>query len=75
MRRWPTVLYDGGAVVSAAWEGIVLRTLVGLLAAVSTTMAALASLIRGDLVPVMITGASGAAGLAAYLALPSSKKT
>jgi uncharacterized membrane protein YuzA (DUF378 family) len=50
------------------------RTMVGLLAAVGAIMAALVGLIHGDLVLVIIAGAGTASGLAAYLALPASKK-
>jgi hypothetical protein len=48
--------------------------MVGLLAAVGATMSALVGLTHGDLIPVMIAGAGTASGMAAYLALPSSKK-
>lgn len=48
---------------------------VGLLAAVGVIMSALAGLIHGDLVPVLIAGAAAGSGLAAYLALPTSKKS
>jgi hypothetical protein len=47
------------------------RNMVGLLAAAGTAMAALVSLVHGDLVPVMIVGGGSATGLAAWLALPS----
>ena len=50
------------------------RSMVGLLAAVGAAMAALAGLIHGDLVPVIIAAASAATGLAASLALDPSKK-
>lgn len=50
------------------------RSVVGLLAAVGATMAALVGLVHGDSVPVMIAGAGASTGVAAYLALPSSKK-
>ena len=50
------------------------RTMVGLLAAAGAIMAALVGLTHGDLVPVIITGAGAASGLAAYLALPDAKK-
>jgi hypothetical protein len=49
------------------------RNMVGLLAAAGTAMAALVSLVHGDLVPVMIVGGGSATGLAAWLALPSKK--
>jgi len=42
------------------------RTMVGLLAAVGATMSALVGLVHGDLVPVIIVGASVATGMAAY---------
>jgi hypothetical protein len=48
--------------------------MVGLLAAVGTTLCALASLIHGVLILAVIVGAGAATGLAAFLALPSSKK-
>lgn len=50
------------------------RSMVGLLAAVGTTMSALVGLIHGDLVAAVIAGAAAASGLAAYLALPAVKK-
>ena len=50
------------------------RSMVGLLAAVGAAMAALVSLVHGDLTIAMIMGASTSSGLAAYMALPSSKK-
>jgi len=52
------------------------RKMVGLLAAVGATMSALAGLMRGEMVPVMIAGAGAgaASGLAAYLGLPAEKK-
>ena len=50
------------------------RSIVGLLAAVGATMSALVGLSHGDLVSAMIAGAGVATGLAAYLALPPSKK-
>ena len=51
------------------------RSMVGLLAAVGATVSALVGLIHGDLVPAMAIGAGTASGLAAYWALPPSKKT
>lgn len=50
------------------------RSMVGLLAAVASTMSALVGLAHGDPVPFLIAGAGTASGLAAYLAMPSSKK-
>ena len=50
------------------------RSAVGLLAAAGAVMFALIGFIHGELVPVMIAAAGTANGLAAYLALPSSKK-
>jgi hypothetical protein len=41
----------------------------GLCAAAGTALSAGASLIHGDIVPVLVTGASTATGLAAYLPL------
>jgi hypothetical protein len=51
------------------------RSMVGLLAAVGAAMSALVGLSHGDLVWVMVADAAAATGLAAYLALPSTKKT
>jgi hypothetical protein len=51
------------------------RSMVGLLAAVGATISGLAGYVHSDLPPVMITGAGTAAGVAAYLALPSSKNS
>jgi hypothetical protein len=48
--------------------------MVGLCAAAGAIMSAFVGLIHGDFVPVMIVGSGSAAGLAAYLALPPSKK-
>jgi hypothetical protein len=48
--------------------------MVGLLAAVGVAMSALVSFVHGDSLPFMIVGASGATGLAAYLAAPVQKK-
>jgi hypothetical protein len=50
------------------------RSMVGLLAAVAAAMAALVGLTHGDLAAAIILCASSAAGLAAYAALPPSKK-
>jgi hypothetical protein len=50
------------------------RRMVGLLAAAGATMSAIVGLVHGDVVPIMIAGAGTASGLAAYLALPDSKK-
>ena len=49
------------------------RSMVGLLAAVGTAMSALVGLAHGDLVWAVIADAAAAAGLAAYLALPTKK--
>ncbi len=46
-----------------------LRSMVGLLAAVGATMSALAGLSHDDLVLIMIAGTGTATGLAAYRAL------
>jgi hypothetical protein len=46
------------------------RTMVGLLAAVAVAMSALVSCAHGDLVWVIVTAASGAAGLVAYATAP-----
>ena len=51
------------------------RTMVGLLAAVGAAMAVLVAFAHGDSVPIMIMSASGATGLAAYLAAPPQKKS
>ena len=50
------------------------RSMVGVLAAVGVAMSALAGLIHGDWVLVLIASAAGATGLAACLPLPSQKK-
>jgi hypothetical protein len=50
------------------------RIMVGLLAAVSTAVAARVGLVHGHLVTVMTVGASVTSGLAAYLAQPLTKK-
>jgi hypothetical protein len=50
------------------------RSMVGLLAAAGVAMSALVAFHHGDSVLVMISGAATATGLAAYLAVPSSKK-
>lgn len=50
------------------------RSMVGLLAAAGVAMSALVAFNHGDSVLVMISGAASATGLAAYLAVPSSKK-
>jgi hypothetical protein len=49
------------------------RRMVGLLAAVGTTMSALVGLTHGDMVPVMIASAGAVSGLAVYLGLPDEK--
>ena len=49
------------------------RSMVGLLAAVGTTMSVLAGLVHGRLDALAVAGAGAASGLAAYLALPPSK--
>jgi hypothetical protein len=48
--------------------------MVGLLAAVGAIMSALAGLVHGALVWVVITNGAAASGLVAYLALPPQKK-
>jgi hypothetical protein len=51
------------------------RSMVGLLATVGTAMSAVASLAHGDLFwAAVVDAAAAAAGLAAYLALPPTKK-
>jgi O-antigen/teichoic acid export membrane protein len=50
------------------------RSVVGLLAAVGTAMSLLAALAHGDLFWAAVAGAAVAWGLAAYLALPPTKK-
>jgi hypothetical protein len=50
------------------------RRMVGLLTAVGATMSVLAGLIHGHLQPFVTVCAGLASGLAAYLALPPSKK-
>ena len=50
------------------------RTMVGLLAAVGATMAALVSFIHGDSDLVVLLAAGAATGLASYLAVESGKK-
>jgi hypothetical protein len=50
------------------------RSLVGLLAAVGVVMSALAGLAHGDLFWAAVADAAAATGLAAYLALPPTKK-
>jgi hypothetical protein len=54
-------------------EGLMRRSMAGLLAAVGAAMSALVGLVRGDLAGIMVAGVAGAAGLAAYLAIPASK--
>ena len=49
-------------------------TLVGLLAAVGVITSVLAGLIHGHLEPLLTAAAGAGSGLAAYLALPPSKK-
>jgi hypothetical protein len=49
------------------------RTMVGLLAALGATMAALVSLAHGDLVGPTIVAAGAATGLAAFVAAPKKK--
>lgn len=51
------------------------RGMVGLLAAVGAAMSLLASVVHGGLFWVAVTDAAAATGLAAYLALPSTKKS
>jgi hypothetical protein len=55
--------------------GSMSRSLVGLLAAVGTTMSVLAGLIHCCLEPLAMAAAALAAGLAAYLAIPPIKKS
>lgn len=50
------------------------KSMVGLLAAVGTAMSGLVGLAHGYLVWTALLDAAAAAGLAAYLALPSEKK-
>jgi hypothetical protein len=50
------------------------RSMVGLLAAVGALMSALAGIVHGNFVPLVIAYAAAATGLAAYLALPDNKK-
>ena len=50
------------------------RSMVGLLAAVGAAMSALVGLTHGDFAWAALAEASAATGLAAYLALPSTKK-
>jgi hypothetical protein len=50
------------------------RNVVGLLAAVATTTSVLAGMVHGHLEPFVIVRSGLASGLAACLALPSSKK-
>ena len=56
-------------------EGSMRRSMASLLAAVGAAMSALVGLAHGDLAGITVAGAAGAAGLAAYLAIPASKKT
>jgi hypothetical protein len=59
----------------AAQEGLMPRSMVGLLAAVGAIMSALAVLAHTDVVLVVIAATAGAAtGSAAYLAAPLQKK-
>ena len=51
------------------------RILVGLLAAVGAAMSVVANLAHGDLFWAGVLEVAAATGLAAYLALPSTKKT
>src|SRR3989442_14710777 len=55
-------------------EGQVPRSMVGLLTAVGVAMSVVASLAHGDLFWAAVVDAAAAAGLAAYLALPPTKK-
>jgi hypothetical protein len=52
-----------------------LRSTVGLLAAVATVMSGLVAFAHGDLAGVTITSAALAVGLAAYYAQPNKKKS
>jgi hypothetical protein len=51
------------------------RSMVGLLAAAGAIMAGLIGLTHGDSALVLVAGAGAGTGLAAYAAMPSSKKT
>jgi hypothetical protein len=51
------------------------KSMVGLLATVGTAMSAVAGLAHGDLFWAAVVDAAAATGLAAYLALPPTKKT
>jgi hypothetical protein len=50
------------------------RSVVGLLAALGVVLSSLLGLTHGDLTPLVIVSSGTATGLAAYLALPASKK-
>jgi hypothetical protein len=55
-------------------EGQMPRSMVGLLTAIGVAMSVVASLAHGDLFWAATVDAAAAAGLAAYLALPPTKK-
>jgi hypothetical protein len=50
-----------------------LKAVVGVLAALGTAMAAMAGLVHGHLIPIVILSAAAATGLADFLALPGKK--
>jgi hypothetical protein len=51
------------------------RSVVGLLAALGVLLSSLLAYVHGDFTPLVVLGSASATGLAAYLALPPSKKT
>jgi hypothetical protein len=67
-------LYAHGVHIARCAGGQMPRSMVGLLAAVGAAMSALAGIVHGDFVPVVIAHAAVATGLAAYLALSGNKK-
>jgi hypothetical protein len=50
------------------------RSVVGLVAALGVVLSSLLAFVHGDLTPLVVIGSGTATGLAAYLALPSSKE-
>jgi hypothetical protein len=48
--------------------------MVGLLAALGVVLSSILAFVHGDLTPLVVLGSGTATGLAAYLALPPSKK-
>jgi hypothetical protein len=60
------------AVVSGRLGGLMSRIAVGVLAAAGAAMSAAVSLVHGDSEALMIAGAAGATGFAAYLAASDS---